>query len=128
MYCTLGNWNSFSNVFTREKKLFPRLIYIICGSSAERSFTAIILLGVSVCSVAFCYSVKLLSKVLSDRLTIYNPFFKTTKKNLKKLIKDNKYDIIAILITIYNNIYNKQYIYTYIYENKDVSTYKRAVI
>ena len=49
-----------------KKNLFPTVIYIICASAAERSFTAIISLCVQLCSMRLCSSRKLPSTVPSD--------------------------------------------------------------
>ena len=45
------------------KNCLPTLFYIICGYTSEHSFTSSISSNVSLCSMTFCYSRKLPSKV-----------------------------------------------------------------
>ena len=56
----------------------PVLRYIICGYTAEHIFTLIISSNVSLCSMTFCYSRKLPSKVPSNQNLSY---VKTSQKN-----------------------------------------------
>ena len=78
---------TFPNVFLlylRVKNCFPALLYIICGSAAERNFTPIISSCVSLCSIILCCSRKLPSKALPDRVR----FCLTDADHLNSILKN----------------------------------------